>query len=254
MAGVIKRDQFASRQAFSFDDLEAHALALVRRAEVEAIELRNKACLEAVAEVAQLRAEAHAAGEAAGRQVGYEQVTREARTDVRAALQKELTGVIATLTQAVRDFDQAKRHLLAEAETGLIKLALAIAQRVCKWLPAGNPAVAQANARHVLALVGPQTDLELHVHPEEVAALNAWAAEIASTCAELPHVELMADAEVPCGGCLLRGREVVVDARLDTQLTRIAQALIGTPDELGVQDAGAPQSGPAFGSAGGATP
>jgi flagellar assembly protein FliH len=248
LAGVIKRDQFASRQAFSFQNLEAHAADIVRRAEIAAVQLRETARQAVAAELEQLRTEARAAGEAAGRQAGYEQVTREARSEVRAALQKHLTSVIGALTAAVRDFDRAKRHLLAEAETGLIELSLAIARRICKWLPETTPAVAEANARHVLALVGPQADLELHVHPDEAAAVSDWAAELAGACDELPHVRIVADPAVTRGGCVLRGREVVVDAALDTQLDRIARALIGAGDEPAAPPLGH-ESGPAGGGA-----
>ncbi|MBN2445922.1 MAG: hypothetical protein JXO22_04315 [Phycisphaerae bacterium] len=225
MAGVIKRERYTTGSAFSFRDLEADAECIITKARADADEILRVARENAKAEIVRQAKQEMAEGRAAGRAAGLTEIKREAQERILGETRAEVTAAVQSLVAGLQEFEQCKRRLLAQAEIGLVDLAMAIARRVCKSLGEASNDVAVANARHLLETVGPQSDLELHVHPDEHGALTKWAAEFVAACDELEHVSVVADASVARGGCVLRGRQVVIDATLDTQLDRIAATI-----------------------------
>ena len=221
MAGIIKREDTAAARHFSFADLEAEARHLLDNARREAQAVVRRAEQQAAVRVAAQRQAAHEEGLRAGRTAGL-----EASAAVHEEYRAQFDAALATLTTGLREFEQHKRHLLAQAERGLITLALAVARRVCKTLPERSAAAAIANVRGVLELTGNQGDLELRVNPAELATLTDWTQAFVAECGRLTHVNLVADETVARGGCVLRGREVTIDATIEGQLDRVAAALL----------------------------
>jgi len=231
MAGVIRREALDCGRHFSFQDVEAEAAALLAAARNEADQILAAAQKEAVLVAEQLRQEGRAAGLAEGRQAGLEQVRAEARDAVYAEHRARLEHLTQSLSTAVHEVETNKHRLLAQAERGIIELALAIARRVCKLAVAGSTEPARANAAHLLELARHEADLELHLHPSELESLSSAAPGFATHTAGLEHVRLVADETVARGGCLLKTHSGTLDASLDTQLDRIAQCLLEKCEE-----------------------
>lgn len=227
MAGVLRREQFCSKPAFSFQDVEREARAVLERAEARAREIMAAAEQQARRRAAQIEAEAGRRGLEEGRREGIAQVRREAAQRALQEARQELNQLGEALRNSLAAFDAEKRHLLACAERGLIELALAITRRVCKHELGASSQTALANARAVLKLAEHEHDLRLHLHPADCEALRQTLPELAAATGSLTHVELVADSAVPRGGCILRGRDGTIDARLERQLDRVAEALLG---------------------------
>jgi flagellar assembly protein FliH len=105
-------------------------------------------------------------------------------------------------------------------------LALAIARRVCKLPVETAPEAARANARHLLEAVQHDGDLELRVNPADCDTLRDVAAEVLRCGDELEHVQVTADPAVAPGGCVLSTPDGRIDASIETQLQRIAEAIL----------------------------
>lgn len=225
MAAVIRRESGAAAAAFSFEDVEQRARAIVAEAEARARGILQAAEQQARAHVESRRRAGYAEGHAQGRAEGRAQVQAEARAAAVAAAQAEVAHVVRALSAALTQLDQQKRALLAAAEAGLIELAVAIARRVCKVLVDGSAAPARANARALLESVAHHADVELCLHPDDCARLGEVAAELAAGVAALPHVSIRPDPAVARGGCVLRTRDGEIDAAIEGQLDRIAAAL-----------------------------
>lgn len=231
MGSVIKSVQGAAARHFSFEDIERRAQARLAQARQEAAEIVTQARRAAADEHAQARQEAYESGRREGREAGLREIRQEATDKVTAELRGELQQVIKVLQAGVGQFNEHKWRLLAEAESGLIQLALAIARRVCKHLAEHDQAVAVENARHALLTVRGESDLELRVHPTEHAALENWAAQFVRDIEGLDHVHVVPDPQVDRGGCVVHGRRMEFDARLETQLDRVAAAICGAADQ-----------------------
>jgi flagellar assembly protein FliH len=114
----------------------------------------------------------------------------------------------------------------------MLELALAIARQVCKHDAGTSSEAARANAAALLKMVKHESDLVLHLNPADYETLQRAAPELRTSIDRLAHVELAADPTVERGGCVLEGHHGTVDARLETQLDRVAAALL-KPRESG---------------------
>ena len=239
MASVIRRESFSSTPAFSFEDLASEARAMVERAEARAQQTLCDAEARARSVAERLEQEGYQHGLKQGRRDGFEQVRQEARQAAFEEARGEIKALSDALSAGLAAFEQSKRHLLAAAESQLIELALAVARRVCKRLTASSSDAARANARHVLELVKHESDLVLRVNPAEYEALRELVADLVQDSERHEHLEVVADPQVERGGCLLTSREGTIDASIDTQLERIAEALC-RPAEGHQPDTGEP--------------
>jgi len=233
VAGVIRREQRAATATFSFADIQRQGDAIVARARAEAQRMLHTAEQEAQRAAERIRREALERGMEQGRQAGMKQVREEASQAAMQEARARLDRLAQALERALHEFDQGKRRLLAQAESGLIELALAIAARVCKLKAGSGCDVAIGNARHVLEMAAHEHDVELRVHPDELEALQSAAVELIHPAGGLQHVRVVADAHVERGGCVLRSRAGTVDASLETQLQRVAEAIVGETTSAG---------------------
>lgn len=229
MARLIGHKRQPGGCAFSLEDLGAQARALLEQARQEASRLHAAALQAAAASVQAEKQRAFLRGLEEGRAAGLEQARREAARTALDEARESLAALAGSLATALRDFEQARRRLIASAEAGLIGLALAIARRVCKTQAAGDGEVARANVRHLLELVRHEHDLQLRLHPADADTLREALPELLTAAESLAHVELILDEGVGRGGCVLTSRQGTIDATLDTQLDRIAEALTGRP-------------------------
>ncbi|MFH1745717.1 MAG: FliH/SctL family protein [Planctomycetota bacterium] len=225
MAGVIRRDQVGSANTFSFADLEQQGRAILQCAREQAANILQEA-EKKVAELArEKRQAAYQTGLTAGRASGREQAYTEARQTALQEARQQVAALVETLTAALTEFEQSKRGCLAAAESGLIRLALAIARRVCKLEAGSSSASAEANIRGLLDRVQHFSDVELLVCPAEHQLLQEIVPEFVSRTAQCQHFHVLADDTVSRGGCILRTVEGQVDATVEGQLERIAVAL-----------------------------
>lgn len=239
MASIIRRENTPAPGAFSFADLERQGREIIARAEAEAHRLRAQAERQTQVELDARRRAAHERGLAEGRAAGLAQIRAEAREAALAQAGTALADLTRSLQSALAEYDRRRHALLAQAEAGLVNLAMAIARRVCRLQVRSSPEPARAAARALLELVAHRDDLELRVNPAEHDALRDVAAEFAQAADGLTHVRVVADPHVVAGGCVLRTRDGIIDADVERQLDRVAAAICGRdadePDPPGAQ-------------------
>jgi flagellar assembly protein FliH len=232
MAGIIRKETVTRTAAFSFADLEQQGRAIIERAQAEAREILAAAQRHALglAERERCRAleEGRAEGLAEGRAAGLEQIRAEAHAAAMREAQADVQRLTQSLQAALAEFDQHKRSLITAAESGLIELALRVARRVCKLEAGRSIGVALANGRALLDMAQHAEDPELCFNPADLEMLKESGAQLAAAVQQFSHVKLVADEKVERGGCLLRTRAGEIDAGLETQVQRIAEALCVT--------------------------
>jgi flagellar assembly protein FliH len=232
MGSIIRDRRFSSMSPFSFADVEKQALDILAKAESRAKRIvdESEGHIREVTEAH--KREGYQAGWEQGRREGYEAAKHEAREQAIRDAEAELNQLTAALFEGLSEFEDRKRTLLAQAEAGLVDLAMAIARRVCKRLVERPGDVAAANARALLEMVDHHGDVELRVSPEEHELLNSEASSLMHEIAGLQHANVVADPSVPRGGSLLRTRYGRIDASVARQLDRIAEAICGSRAEL----------------------
>jgi len=225
MGSVLRREDFAKTTTFSFSDIEREAEAILQRAHAQAARIIEKANTHIQEATNKQLREGFEKGQVEGRQAGFEEAVKEGRATAVQNASAELAQLTQALGQGLGALDKQKRSLLAQAESGLVELALEIARRVCKTAIGESTDVARANARSLLEMIQHRHDLEIHLNPAECELLPADVPELVGLTEDLSHMSIVPDGSVPRGGCVLKGRDGEIDASIDRQLDRIAEAI-----------------------------
>lgn len=225
MGAVIRRESVPTAATFSFADMERQARQILEHARAHASRILAEAETRADKLAESRKHEGYQQGLAEGRRQGLEQARQEARQAARQAAQAELTQLREALAAGLAEYERRRHSLVAQAEAGLIELAVAIAGRVCKICVDASTEPVQANIRALLEMVKHHHDVELRVSPTEHELLANVVPELARRCAEFEHVTLRPDVAVARGGCILHTRDGRIDASVAGQLDRIAAAI-----------------------------
>ncbi len=149
-------------------------------------------------------------------QQGYTEGIARAQAEVQHATMEAM----AALTAA-----QQERHRFAEQhEAALGDLALRIARKVIGAHLAADPTLIAHIVHETIAELEPTVSLEVHVHPEDLPAVEASRSNLERLVQGTGSVRVIADAAVDRGGCILVSPVGEVDARIETKLAVLETA------------------------------
>lgn len=232
MPGVIRRDVPLQTRVLSFDSIERKAAEIVGVAQRRAVEMDQESRRAAQEAFESERRRGYAQGLEEGRLTGTEEMRAAAiaaSNELRQEAKQDLDRLIGALSGALDKIDAERRRLLAEAETGLLEIAIAIGRRVCALSIYESPVPARALVKELLSGVGGRVSVELHVNPTEFDSLEATASGLLAAASRSSHVSIIPDPDVARGGARLVSGEGTIDATIQTQLERIAEALLAAP-------------------------
>jgi len=207
-------------------DLEIQARTLIAHAQSQAAAILQSARDQATAEATAIREEARRAGHEAGVQTGLPEGLEKGRQEALAQHAPAVAQLLACWQQTLGVFQENLPAHLADARTDLVRLALAIAAIVTRQEALRNPGVVQANVEAALALVTAGRHVVLQLHPEDLTTVQTYMPTLVASFKNVAGIELQTDPTVARGGCITRFGAGQVDARLDTQIQRIADELL----------------------------
>jgi len=156
------------------------------------------------------------AREARARKEGRDEGLAQGRAD----FDKKLAGERQTVAQAIRDFARERETYFHRVEAEVVRLALAIARKILHREAQVDPLLLAGVVRVGLDNVAAGTRARLRVHPDQI---QAWQ-EFFSLQPDLQsRPELMGDATLGPGHCLLETELGSTDLTLETQLQEIEQ-------------------------------
>ena len=155
---------------------------------------------------------AYARGLAEGEKRLSEQLLKQ-----RAELLEAQKGVLTSLRQAVP-------QVVRQSESAVIQLALEVARKLVDDLPIDAEMVGAA-VRSALAQVEESTELHICLHADDLALLQRCNSAMLRPGPGNEALRFDASPEVTRGGCLVRTRFGVVDARRETKMDLIRRSL-----------------------------
>lgn len=168
-----------------------------------------------------------------GRSRGVQQAEREAEA-TRAAMARQL-ALLDLLTQSLKaQTTQQLAQRLSTAEDDMIALCHVAVGRLLGTGFLAPEVVTHAVRRAIEECCGEnlQALTAVHVHPGDLALLQSDAA-LAQWLSQRQAGETVwqADSDVALGGCVVRSSQGTLDARLESQLAALTQALLGQRDK-----------------------
>lgn len=230
MTTVIKSKDFEKISGraipFSLMDVEKEAALILSQARGEAEEL----LAAARADADRIKVDAHEQGCAEGREHGMAEGHKsgliQAKEEALADYAAKAGQLTSTFQAALSELDGKKRDMLSSAENDLLILAMEIARRVVKRVGQFDRDVVVENLKDVIHRIGSKSDVQVRIHPSDMAAVELFAKGLTVAEKDWEHVDLLADDTISPGGCKLMLREGQMDATLESQLDHIGELLV----------------------------
>jgi flagellar assembly protein FliH len=181
---------------------QEHALELLKSAEAHANELRDSA-----------RSEGHDAGYAEGK----------------GAAEAELSPVIATMREVLQSTLAQRQEAVNAAEPELVRLAMAIAERIVHSEISANPNVVVDNVRQALTRLVSREVVTLRLNPADLDMIRQHRDDIVEA-SDVEHLRIVEDARVDRGGVLIETEAGTIDAKISTQLREAKRAILTEED------------------------
>lgn len=166
------------------------------------IELLRQQCEQRVRE-------AHAAG------------ARESESAARTRAAVEVQAALENLAHSVAEIAEIRPKLRKQAESDVVKLALAIAQRVLRREIAVDPEAIRGLTLAALERLQAQEIHRVRASPAHAPALTSMLRQLASHVA----IEVIADGSLPAGAVVFETSQGNLDASIDSQLREIERGL-----------------------------
>ncbi len=166
-----------------------------------------------------LREEERAAFEA-------ERSSMEKRID--AEVTARLGGAVAALEGAAERVDSLRRDALTAASETVVRLAVAMAEKIIGHSVKIDAAVVVESARRALALAAEREELTVRLHPDDLAVVEENREMCADDVRLSGAVRFEGDRRIRRGGCLVVTETGDVDARVEKQIEVMERALMET--------------------------
>jgi len=148
-----------------------------------------------------------------------------------AAAVDRAAALVGELTAALQDVAAVRHEMARRTERQLVELALALARRIVNREISIDRDLLLAMARVAIDRLGTSARITVRLHPDDHdATVRGRRAE------SWPNVTVVADPQVPVGGCRVDSDLGAVDAGADAQLQEFGRALLG--DSPAVQPLG----------------
>ena len=115
----------------------------------------------------------------------------------------------------------------AQWESGVVKLATAIAARVIRREVRQEPKITLDWVAESLQMIASQRRMIVRLHPEDYAALRNEVETLAARLHGLAPTEIVADSNISRGGCRADTESGTIDHQIESQLNRIEEEMLG---------------------------
>lgn len=140
-----------------------------------------------------------------------------------------VAGSAEALGAAAQALQEAREAFLASLEPQVIELVGLIAGAVIEREARTDPELLRVTVRRALETLLDRERVVVHLHPADLEAMRAQKVTLLEEFDGVQRLDLEADESVPPGGCVIESELMHVDARLETQLERILDALREVP-------------------------
>jgi flagellar assembly protein FliH len=148
-------------------------------------------------------------------------VTEGERTGEDAASAR-LLPIIDRLNQTIDEITALRGRVLRHTEHAIVKLAIAMAERIVHREVQQDRELLLAMARIAIDQLGERVVATIHLHPRDVETLMAGREQPPGSV-----LTIAADASLPRGGCRVETVFGVVDVGVDAQIQELTRSLLG---------------------------
>lgn len=143
-----------------------------------------------------------------------------------ASFEESIANVAESLDAASEAMLHARQEYLDALEPQVVELVRLIAQAVVQREIRGDSELIHRSVRRALAVLADRQYLVVRVHPQDFDALRTHKITLLEDFAGVEELEVEADETCTPGGCLIESGLAQADARIETMLANILEALV----------------------------
>jgi flagellar assembly protein FliH len=156
--------------------------------------------------------------------VAFEQGRRAGESSLNEQLILQRNETLALQRGIFESLQRSLPQVAHEAETALIELALASAQKIIAGMPV-DVATVETTVREALRQAEDTQEISVQLNPEDLALLRQHQSPLLEGLPEIGPMRFSSSAEVTRGGCIIQTRFGLVDARRETKIEQLRQSL-----------------------------
>ena len=216
--------------ALDMGDVRAEAESLIAAARAEVAEMHASARRDIEHERQRVFDESKARGFAEGREAGHasglESGHAEALNQTVGPYAEIMEKLVPAWIEQFEQFGTERERLFEEARRDVLRFAVDIAARVVHRVVESDESVCIDQVREALQIIGRPSQVRLSINPLDRAVISDALPGILEQAALTTDLELHEDDQVTRGGCIVSTPQGAVDATVETQVARIAEALV----------------------------
>lgn len=139
--------------------------------------------------------------------------------------QEEAARISGEFNQLITDVRNQRGEIFRQAELEIVELALAIARKIISVHAELMPDIVIDSARKAVKLLLDRTSLVVKVAPEQEMFVRENLDRLYEMDDRIQKIDIETDRRVGPGGCMLDTESGNVDARIETELQNIEDAL-----------------------------
>lgn len=197
---------------------EQKAQEIIEQAQTEGQRIIEESTAQALSEVDAITQKAHDEGFEAGRQEGYDDITKE--------LQDKII--------AVNDFTKCnfdiKGNIIKSAHLDIIQLVIQIAKKVCSKSLELDDNILKEITQNAIHTLKDKENITITINPEMAEKIYAISDELKENIPQLSSIKIVEDSSVSPDGTIVESPLSRVDSRVISQINEIAEKLMAKLD------------------------
>lgn len=157
-------------------------------------------------------------------QAAYECGRRDGEKALSEQLLHQRTELLELHKGVVESLRAALPQVTRETEKALVELALEAAQKIVAGMPI-QPKMVEAVVREALTQVEDSAEITVHLNADDLVLLRKHQSPILQGSLETGPIRFINSSEVTRGGCTIRTRFGLLDARRETKIDQMRQSL-----------------------------
>ena len=138
------------------------------------------------------------------------------------AVRTRTEGQLARMAEAITELRALRASVLKESEQDIVRLAVAIAERILRRETAADPQALLTMARAASQKLGEADVATILLHPDDFAAVSGSLGE-----RDADGIRVSADPGVARGSCIVQSAFGNIDVGIDAQIREILRGLLG---------------------------
>ena len=231
---VIKADHTPklTREAVVLDlgDLGQQAARLRMAAEQKASTVVAKAEQQAAELIRGAEAKGLEQGRAAGHEQGRAEGREAGRIEALEQTKDQLQQLQTAWSDVIKQWDEQSRRMVREARQDVLAFALKFAEKLVHRVIEVDSSVIVDQLGSALGCVLQPLEVSVKINPGDRPVLEQALPELLAEFDQIEHVQLVDDAEVSRGGCVVAYGQGQIDATIENQMHRIVDLILPATD------------------------